>query len=379
MKSLKTILGICLVTASFGGAVVAATATFVHEETSPIEKASATPTTLKIYINTANWGDDATGVKYYSWSWEGDNAGAWYDFTKVEDHVYSITVPVGNKNFIFFRAGSSMSHGWDVDVNYWNKTGDVKNATGNCYSFTGYSTGNWTHYKDSYVYYISDSKNPTNNKIYSWGYSEQFGSHPGASITGLSDKTEVQGTMHFDGNEVKIYKIPYATSGYGGLQIAYNGSNHSSDKTYGHGYAYTWGDNDPQAAGLALELLLDIENARNSATWKGHSYSVCGISSSDATGFVNRYKALNAAGKGYINNTTTYTYTDASGTTEDNISYSVIMQRLSIISGVPLSPSRLIGSISNNGSILIVVIASLAIVSATGFAFYFARKKEINK
>ena len=371
-KGLKTAVAIAL---SIGGLGTAVTLSAVAASPKEIQQAQADTETVKIYINTANWGDTTTGVKFYSWVWETDKSGAWFDFTKSEDHLYYISVGSNITNFIFFRAGENMSHGWDKGTNYWNKTGDLASGGKNKFTFSGYSTGSWGFEKDEYIYYVSDSNQTTENKIYSWGYGNQFGGWSGAKIKDLGDKEEVQGTLHFDGNDVKIYKIPYASSDYGGFLFNYNGSSQSDNKVFVSGDAYTWAENDSGACGDALELLLDIEAARNAATWKGHSWSVCGISSSDATSFCNRYNALDATGKSYINNSTTYTYTDETATDQDDISYELIMDRLSIISGVPVSGANRMIRLAANSNAAIIIGVITAVLAGTGVAFFLLRKK----
>ena len=371
MKALKTLIAIAL---SAGGLGTAVTLGAVSNNERDIQPALAADT-YSVYINTAEWGDNVSGVKYYSWAWKSGQNGSWYDFTKVEDHLYSMSVPASVDSFIFFRAGSNMSHGWTENTNYWNKTGDLT-ASGDYFTFSGYSTGTWSYYKDSYIYYISDSNSATNNKIYSWDV-KQFGSWSGTNITSVSGVTEVQGVLHFDGNNVKIYKIPFSSRDTG-LLFNYNGSSQSANKTFGEGYAYTWTENDPQAAGLALELLLDIENARNSASWSGHNYSVCGISSTDAKAFVNRYNALNSTAKGYFNNSTTYTYKDSSASAQDNISYRLIIERLAIISGVSVSSSQLMKNLSNkqNYTLVITIVGVITLASLVGTLFLLRKKRK---
>lgn len=357
-----------------------------------VKPAEAGANDIKFYINTSSWGDDATGVKFYAWAWATNQEGGWYDFTKETDHIYYTEVDPSITNFIFLRAASTMPHGWTEGTNYWNKTDNCEDSTGNhnYFVFGGYSYGDFSFYKDSYIYYVSDSSASTENKIYSWRSNDHYGSYggwSGAYIADLGDATMVLGTenqtLYFNGVNRRIYRIPYVSCDKY-LLINWNGSSQSSNKTFANGYGYTWEDDgtgngmDPQAAGAAIEFLIKAEDKRNAASYQGKEWSVCGISKSDAASLISDYNSLSTKAKSYVNASSTYTWVSASSSVQQQVSYSEIINRLSIIAGVSASSAIITGlnSKTTTNSIIVVVVVSITAIAAAGFFFFYRKKNQ---
>ena len=249
---------------------------------------------------------------------------------------------------------------------------------------------------DSYFYYVTGSNSPTNNNVYSFGGTEQFGSWPGTLITNIPGVQEVHGVLNFQGTEQLIYKIPYVTTDNDtNVIINYQGSSQTSDLLLVEHTALWWisysdtnGDdvddnknyhNDD--AGLALDLLLDAEAKRNAVTASGGiaDYSVCGISASDAASLYNRYYAMTAEQKAYVDATTTYTYNGTDTSTQTSVYYSAVMAQLKAIAVAgdqAVSGAKFIGLLENNNNVLLIVIVSaVAITSAIGLFFIIKRRK----
>lgn len=244
---------------------------------------------------------------------------------------------------------------------------------------------------DSYVYYVTGSKEATTNYIYSYGGDEQFGAWPGTKITTVANVQEVHGVMSFQGTEQLIYKIPYAKTANDSHIILNVGSNSSqtSNMLLVEHSAYWWSSdaeyhNDD--AGAALELILAVEAKRNAVVGVSGfaDYSICGVSAADAATLYNRYYALSDDVKAYIDVSTTYTYKGTSTSEQENVLYAQIMQQLKAIAlagGQTVSgASRTLGvaQILTNNYVWVIVLASIITISSAGL-YFFIRKRKMSK
>ena len=172
-----------------------------------------------------------------------------------------------------------------------------------------------------YIYYVLENNTPTNDYIYTWGGSEQFGKWPGTKITDIVGVQEVtnSGVLHFQGSETPklIYKIP-VTTGYpvGDSDFKFNngivgegGVESAARPINGHS-AYWWEGPANSDAGYSIDFLVAVEAKRNAVpAGEYKQYSVCGISESDAQSLINTYQSLGTyMQETYIDCTTVNTY-----------------------------------------------------------------------
>ena len=248
---------------------------------------------------------------------------------------------------------------------------------------------------ESFIYYFTETADPTPNKIYSFGGSEQFGSWPGTNILDVEGVEDVSGVLHFEGYNQRIYKIPF-TIGYpeGDSSFLFNYNGSLYDKTVDYtlepemGYYWSTESGDyALAATRALEFLLKVEAKRNASSYKGRSYSICGISAEDAKDVCDEYNVIGNTERQYILRTTTKTWNpdyeadDPSNTEIDGVSYAAIMGELSRIAGVDVGlSSRTIPG--NNGAAqnvdsttLIAIISVICLVSISSIAVLIVVKK----
>ena len=237
----------------------------------------------------------------------------------------------------------------------------------------------------SYIYYVSASSNATTDYIYSWGGNSQFGSFPGTAITSVTGVSEVSGNgvMHFQNNNIRIYKIP-VTIGYpGDTSFNFNNGTNSyqtADLTLVAGAAYWWEGGANANAGAALDLLIRVEEKRNAVTADGDvkAYSICGISQSDAAALYNDYKDLDSSIKPtYIDCSKTYTYVGKDSNDQQMTSFYDIFVELAKIGHVSASYRIMDIYTNNNVSIVIIVVSALTLASMV--AFIFVRKKNTAK
>ena len=242
---------------------------------------------------------------------------------------------------------------------------------------------------DSYIYYVTGSETATTNYIYSFGGDFQFGGWKETKVVDVADVAEVHGVLSFNGTSQLIYKIPYSTTAGDTHIIINSDSAQSADMPLSAGCAYWFSvnqDGTDAAMGAALDLLLAAEAKRNAVTASGNilAYSICGISVADCASLYNTYYGLNETAKGYVDATTTYTYSGAydgeTVPTETAVSYGDIMNELrarALEGGQTVSGALKIGS-SNGDTTMMVVLASIAVIGVASFGglIYFSRKNK---
>ena len=236
----------------------------------------------------------------------------------------------------------------------------------------------------SYIYYVSDSADATNNNAYTFGGTQQLGAWPGTKITEIAGVQEVTGgVVHFQGNNVRIYKIPLNIGGTDDDQIIfnYNGSVQTANLYMKPGTALWWSNefnytNDQ--AGLALDLIVRLESIRNAVVANGDvkAYSVCGISKANALSLVNEYLGLAAVTRtNYVDNSTVLTYKRDLTDGNEMVSYYDIMVELAKIAEVSLSSNRTTLINNNNALLVVAIIGTVTIVSFAGLFFIIRRKR----
>ena len=222
---------------------------------------------------------------------------------------------------------------------------------------------------DTYIYYVTNSGEATNDYIYSWGGSNQFGAFPGTKITEITEVKEVTGgVLHFQGGSDKklIYKIPLKT-GYptGDNMFMFNNgtSEYKSDeRSITETATYWWTGPANMEATSGLEFLLEAEIIRNSAA----NTSICNISSTDAKKIVDAYNSLSESIRTiYIDSSSTFTWTSIEMKDNTLVSYKAIVERLALVSGVSVAGSSLI-NLGNHPNFNITVPSILAVIVVAG-------------
>ena len=231
-----------------------------------------------------------------------------------------------------------------------------------------------------YIYYVLENNTPTNDYIYTWGGSEQFGAWPGTKITLVSGVQEVtnNGVFHFQGGDPKlIYKIP-VTVGYptGDDQFKFN--NNDTMETAArpiNGHSAYWWDGDPNGeAGYAIDFLVEAEAIRNAAA----DYSVCNISKEDAASLVSTYLSLGQyMQETYIDCTTVLTHKKDGTTGEELVLYRDVMEQLAEIAEMSLSSPKT-AKVSLNSSTTLIVIVTVASISLSVGVFFIVRRRKHN-
>ena len=238
------------------------------------------------------------------------------------------------------------------------------------------------------IYYVTGEETTTANNVYTFGGTKQFGVWPGTPITSVPGVREItsNGVLHFNGDRgVRIYRIP-VKMGYNGdtkIIINYNGSAQSTTKVIRAGAGFYWDTDASYDYGFALGLLDRIEEARNSVTAAGDikDFSVCGISSSDATDFVNDYNDLSETARGYINNSSIYTYKRNGDAGQEMVGYRYVMEELSEKANIALVDASRINPIffanANSNTVIIVVVTfSLVAIAALGVCLVIKKKHQ---
>lgn len=224
---------------------------------------------------------------------------------------------------------------------------------------------------NTYIYYVTNSGEATNDYIYSWGGSMQFGAFPGTKITDITEVKEVTGgVLHFQGGSDKklIYKIPLQ-AGYptGDNMFMFNNgsSEYKSDKRSIMATAtYWWTGPANIDATKGLEFLIEAEAIRNAA----ENYSVCNISRADAKTIVDRYN--NNIGSdvraNYVDTSSTYTWTSADMKDSTLVNYRDIIIRLASIAGSTYVAGSSIINLGNHPNFDVTVPSILAVIVVTG-------------
>lgn len=333
-----------------------------------------------VTLGTLTFGSTVDVIKYGVFDGVLDSTSIGKD-TISKDSTYAVPDSIVKSGYHF--------EGWFTDANCQTKyTDSTVSANMNLY-------GKYTSLTvDSYVYYITGvSSNPIFTHVYFFGeYNNNDNQWPGTALSSYA--SEIHGVFSFENNLQLIYKIPVPSVAEFSF-ILNDGSNnaqtHDVKGTPGAGYwfwlkdgesKYSWSVNAD--AGAAIDLIVDVEAKRNAVSASGNilSYSICGISSSDAATLYNRYLALSANAKGFVDRSTTYTYSGAyDGTivpSEENVYYYDIMVQLRAIAvkgNQTVNDAKLIVEINAGNSTLVVVtiasIISLSLVSA----FFLLRKK----
>lgn len=224
---------------------------------------------------------------------------------------------------------------------------------------------------DTYVYYVTNSGEATNDYIYSWGGSMQFGAFPGTKITEITEVEEVTGgVLHFQGGSDKklIYKIPLQ-AGYptGDNMFMFNNgtSEYKSDERSIMATAtYWWTGPSNIDATKGLEFLIEAERVRNAA----EKHSVCNISRADAKTIVDRYN--NNIGSDvrttYVDTSSTYTWTSADMKDSTLVNYRDIIIRLASIAGSTYVAGSSLIYLGNHPNFDVTVPSILAVIVVTG-------------
>ena len=245
---------------------------------------------------------------------------------------------------------------------------------------------------ETYIYYVLENNTPTNDYIYAWGGSQQFGAWPGKKLVNydeLQDKyvpaegvEEVtnNGVLHFQGSETPklIYKIQVSV-GYpvGDDQFKFNNNDNWESEARpinGHN-AYWYTGNANSLAGYAIDFLVMAEGIRNAAS----NTSVCNISKSNAELIVNQYLSLGAAmQEDYIDCTTVYTHKRDKSEGNELVSYRAIIEELAAKAEInlPGASSLKFNALASFDLTVTVIIVTMAISSMAIVVTLVAKKRK---
>lgn len=231
---------------------------------------------------------------------------------------------------------------------------------------------------NSYIYYVLENNTPTNDYIYSWGGSEQFGAWPGTKVTEVAGVSEVSGNgvMHFQGSETPklIYKIPVII-GYPSGDSSFKWNNNYDWQSEGQplvaGAAYWYTGPANADAGAAIDFIVTVEAKRNAAT----GYSVCNISAEDSAALVDAYGLLDDGVKAYVDSSSTYTHKRDGSEEEELVSFAVIMEQLAKQAGGSGSSASMNNLLGTNGTMVIVILATVATTLASVLLIVKFRKR----
>ena len=233
----------------------------------------------------------------------------------------------------------------------------------------------------SYIYYVTQNDQATNDYIYAWGDEEQFGEWPGTKITTITGIQEVtgNGVLHFEGSSVAklIYKIPVRIGGYPNGDTSFKFNNNydwqSEERSLVATAAYWYTGPANTNASEAIEFLVEAEDIRNHAA----DYSVCNISDSDATILVNAYNALTADVRAFVDSSSVYTHKRDGSDGNELVSYRIVMEQLAKIANKPLvSSSNLLSNNKVNNDALMIVVIALSLISVTAIFLVFKKRKQ---
>lgn len=224
---------------------------------------------------------------------------------------------------------------------------------------------------DTYIYYVTNSGEATNDYIYSWGGSMQFGAFPGTKITEITEVKEVTGgVLHFQGGSDKklIYKIPLK-AGYptGDNMFMFNNGTSvykSDERSIMATATYWWTGPTNMEATKGLEFLVEAEAIRNAA----ENYSVCNISRADAKTIVDRYN--NNIGSDvrerYVDTSSTYTWTSTDMKDSTLVNYRDIIIRLASIAGSTYVAGSSLINLGNHPNFDVTIPSILAVIVVVG-------------
>ena len=350
-----------------------------------------------IYLNDDNssttyyFEEDAKNSRFKLASFTVDEENA-YDGVSVHYFSLRARTDAWNNEIMLFRNREYIRDGYTFLAGQYD-----------IFLYGSYSTGFLTMYKYesiiSYIYYVTDSKDPSIDYIYAWsedGETLPFGAWPGKAIdkkghepepeTSAGQEVTGNAILHFQNNEKLIYKIPL-TIGYPNGSYYFqlnNGSDSSKTENLKlvPGAAYWWTGGANVTAGIALDFLIAAEAKRNAVAAAGDikQFSICGISKGDATILVNDYNALDEDIRTtYIDSSTVYTYDPSDKDSETMVSYRAVMEQLGKIAGVNVvGLSRVsydLGSSAFTSTIAVVIIAT-SITTAVCLAFVMIKKSK---
>lgn len=244
----------------------------------------------------------------------------------------------------------------------------------------------------SYFYYVTQSNQACEDRLYTYGYNEAFGSWNATKmvkdITGVEEYFGSSDDFKFNYEDGKtgprrVYKIPL-TVGYPAddkmIMCNNDRSQQTSDLDILTETAFMW-DNGETSTNInvarALEFVLEAEELR--ASYGG---SVCTLADTDegvldAKALYQKYDALIAPQKAIVDRCEVYTWKEDKSGEMGDVSYAHVMERIGIIGGLVTPESNMlnISTTSTNYALTIVVISTIAIISAVGTFFIIRRRK----
>ena len=407
MKSLKTILGIALATATFGGAV-AAGAVATNVSSNHVEMAEATDysSTIRVYLdfNTTAWGT-ITDIRIGG-NGSGNNVVASSSNAKYNQSLGNYVKDISsstnyNKMGCFFKEnGTQWQYQYDGGYIYIDSSEFAPGYEFQIKNIAWVSDGSGYKNFKCDVYRIGEiTDNVQNSTFYfvdgfSWHTSTTVNAHfwggtasstyPGPAMTDSSlrlkayvDEAEFAG-LH-------IYK--YTLSG----SAAYvkfsnnNGGQETGDLRLEANKVYFY-HVSAETYEIVVNFLINVQSQMGAATYNGRNFSksICALSQSQAQSFVSTYKDLSenhgsgvassVAGSGIV----TYSTPEINNTTTGEMS--LAQMRDALLNKYPsISASNKIAAISESSNqskiILAVTVIGVSITAVVALSFVLKKKK----
>ena len=281
--------------------------------------------------------------------------------------------------YVWISGGFKLGYEYQIkSIGYVSESGGVK-----YFAATPYEIGEITdNVSNPTVYFVDGhSWGDGNVHVHYWGGTAST-TFPGPTMsdTGLRLKAFV-GETEFSG--LKVFK--YTISG----SVAYLKFNNNSSETGAlrptNGGVYFYGVDG--AYEPVVQLLITLQGQMGSYTYKGKSFtsSICKLTQSQASTFVNRYDTLVSTGGSGIASSVpgsgivTYDTPETSNTHTGEVSLESI--RTSLIKKYPAinpSGSNILFPLAGNNSnyLIAVIIVSMVGVASIGGYFFYKKRKE---
>ena len=367
MKGIKTILGIALATAGFGGAVAVGASAVVNNQNNEVQMAEAGTSDYYIVGSFNSWA--APGNSEYQLQKDDGSTdlGKLLNYHIEKDTVFAFAKTGWSEpiRWAGLNSGGGTAKPYFENANDGDKnikclvTGDYNfflNSSSQIYVNFANETNAYVQLKDwtnTYIYTFDETTN-SSHKI------EQFGGWPGKKLDSSS------GGANFNSSGgIGVALIQYHTLANTKVIIHNNSGTQTSNLALvSNGYYLHNATSGNTSLGPAAKLVIDV---------------VAKIA--DATTLYNNYSSLDTTAKNAVNASTLWTHKDSNIATDDSgradISFSLIMSQLKRISESS-NGSRILYPIKEkyNLAIVLSLLASFSGVSLFMVLFSIKRKKK---